>query len=80
MSELIHGVIHGKTIELKTDPGIGDGQPVEVLVRPAKLPAKSGDGIRRSAGALADDPHWDAIMDEIHQARKQERRPHAEAE
>lgn len=80
MNELIHGVIHGRTIELQSDPGLGDGLAVEVLIRPAPVPASTGDGIRRSAGALADDPHWDAIMDEIHQARKQERRPHAEAE
>ncbi len=80
MSDLVHGVIHGKTIELQSDPGLGEGQAVEVLIRPAPSPVRAGDGIRRSAGALADDPHWDAIMDEIHQARKQERRPHAEAE
>ena len=80
MSELIHGVIYGKTIELQSDPGLGDGQPVAILIRPAPRPATAGDGIRRSAGALSDDPHWDAIMDEIQQARKQERRPHAEAE
>jgi len=80
MSDLIHGVIHGKTIELQSDPGLGDGQPVEVFIRPAPSVGTSGDGIRRSAGALADDPHWHAIMEEIHQARKQERRPHLEAE
>jgi len=27
------------------------------------------------AGALADDPYWDTIMEEIDQARKVERRP-----
>lgn len=80
MSVLIHGVIHGKTIELQSNPGLGDGEPVEVLIRPAASAARPGDGIRRSAGALVDDPHWDAIMDEIHQARKQERRPSVEAE
>ena len=26
-------------------------------------------------GALADDTEWDAIMEEIHQARKADRRP-----
>lgn len=80
MGELIHGVIHGRTIELQTDPGLGEGQPVEVLIRPAPLPAMPDDGIRRSAGALTDDAHWDSIMDEIYQSRQQERRPHAEVE
>jgi hypothetical protein len=78
MNELIHGVIHGKTVELETDPGLSDGQAVEVLLRPASVRTTPGDGIRRSAGALADDPYWDAIMDEVHQARKQERRSHGE--
>jgi hypothetical protein len=42
-----------------------------------KLPAIQtwGEGIKRCAGALADDPEWDAIMEEVHQGRKLERRP-----
>ena len=80
MTQLIAGVIHGKTIELQADPGLGDGQRVEVLVRPAPHRAGSGEGIRRTAGALAGDLHWDVIMDEIHQARKRERRPQVESE
>jgi hypothetical protein len=36
---------------------------------------KPGDGLLRTEGALADDLEWDAIMDEIHRARKLERRP-----
>ena len=37
-----------------------------------------GEGIRRTEGALADDSEWDAIMEEIHQDRRQERRPQTE--
>ena len=72
MSRILHGVVHGKTIELADDPGIADGQSVEVVVRPAKADKPWGDGIRSSAGALADD--WteedDRILEEIYQDRK----------
>jgi hypothetical protein len=77
----ISGKIHGRTIELSEDPGLQDGQNVRVQVTtlpPATEPW--GEGLRRCAGALADDPEWDAIMDEIHEARKLERLPGAEDE
>jgi hypothetical protein len=47
------------------------------VISPAE---KWGEGILRTAGALADDPYWDAIMDEVHLARKIERRSQTEAE
>ena len=37
-----------------------------------------GEGFLRTEGALADDPHWDSIMEEVQQARKIERRRQAE--
>lgn len=71
MSKILHGVVHGRTIELTDDPGIADGQSVKVIVRPAKADKPWGEGIRRSAGALADD--WtdedDRILEEIYQDR-----------
>jgi len=80
MTKTIHGKIHGKTIELDEDLGVAEGQEVEVQVKiiPAKKPW--GEGILRTAGALADDPEWDAIMEEIYQARKLERKPQLEEE
>jgi hypothetical protein len=39
-----------------------------------------GEGFLRTEGALADDPEWDSIMEEIHQARKVERRPQGDLE
>jgi hypothetical protein len=78
MAKILHGTIHGKTIELDEDPGAVDGQEVEVQVKVISPAKKWGDGILRTAGALADDPHWDAIMEEIHQARKVQRRPQIE--
>lgn len=70
MIRTIHGVIHGKTIQLDEDLGVAAGQEVEVQVRVVSAATISaagnhGDGLRRCAGALADDPHWDAIMMEI---------------
>ena len=75
MTRIIHGRIHGKTIELDEDPGVAEGQEVEVQVKIVEPARKWGEGVLRTAGALADDTEWDAIMAEIYQARKQERRP-----
>jgi hypothetical protein len=76
MVKKTHGIVRGKTIELDEDPGIPDGQEVEVQVRVIPQPLrKPGEGLLRTEGALADDPEWDAIMEEIHQIRKLERRP-----
>ena len=80
MTKTIHGKVHGKTIELDEDIGVAEGQEVEVQVKIVQPAKKWGGGILRTAGALADDPYWDAIMEEVHQARKVERRPQAELE
>jgi hypothetical protein len=77
ISNRLHGVINGKTIELTEDPGVPAGQEVEVLVSP--LPDKNagwGAGLRRCSGALANE--WtdedDLILEEIYQERKHDRR------
>ncbi len=76
MTKIFHGRIRGRTIELEEDPGIADGQKVSVQVKILPAPSRrTGDGFLRTAGALADDTEWDAIMDEIYRARKLERRP-----
>lgn len=70
-SSNLRGVIRGKTIELANDPGLEDGQEVEVTLRAATSPESWGDGLRRAAGALADS--WqaedDAILAKIQQDR-----------
>ena len=69
-------MVRGKTIELDEDPGVAEGQQVEVQVRTIpKSTRKPGEGLLRTEGALADDEEWDAIMEEIYQSRKLERRP-----
>ncbi len=80
MTRTILGTVHGRTIELREDFDVAEGQQVEVQVT-IVLPAKAwGEGILQSAGGWADYPELDAIMEEIHQNRKLERRPQWEAE
>lgn len=78
--KLARGVVHGKTIELTEDLGLTEGQEVEVRVEVVPAGKVWGEGILRSAGALANDPHWDGIMEEIQQVRKRDRRPQMEGE
>ena len=73
MSEVVHGVIHGKMIELKADPGLADGVAVEITIRPLQasdLEAKVA-AIRRTAGSLAHLPQedWDALDEIVNQRR-----------
>jgi hypothetical protein len=78
---LTRGVVHGKTIELSEDLGLAEGQEVEVTVKIVpKSGRQPGEGFLRTEGALADDPYWDGIMEEIYQARKHQRRPQMEEE
>jgi hypothetical protein len=72
MNKIIQGVIHGNTIELSENPGLADGQSVQVVVQAVEPPRPWGEGIRKSAGALAG--QWteedDKILEEIYQHRK----------
>jgi hypothetical protein len=69
VSDLIEGVIHGKTIELSADPGLVDGQ--RVVVRVVAFPA--GDvrieAIQRSADCLSGMPSeaWDDLEEIVRQ-------------
>ena len=75
MSITVHGVMHGRTIEIDEDVGVAEGQKVEVQVKIVSMSArKPGEGFFRTEGALADDMEWDGIMEEIYKARKVERR------
>lgn len=80
MIKSMHGVVHGRTIEFSEDIGMADGLEVEVQVKATPRGKEWGAGILRTAGALADDPYWDAIMDQVHRARKADRRPQLEGE
>ncbi len=62
-SSSLRGFIHGKTIELVNDPGLKEGQEVEVTLRPTTKAESWGEGLNRAAGALADS--WQTEDDEI---------------
>jgi hypothetical protein len=72
MSKVLHGRVHRRTIQLAEDAGLAEGQEVEVSIRtvPKGTAQMPGYGLLRTEGALADDPYWDAIMEEIHRERK----------
>jgi len=71
MTKTIQGTVHGRTIELAEDLGLGAGQQVELQVTIVQPPKVWGEGLRRCAGALADE--WseedDHILEAIHQSR-----------
>jgi hypothetical protein len=76
MVRQVQGIIRGKTIELSEDPGIADGQQVEITIKALPTPRSWGEGLRRCAGAFAAD--WteedDRILEAIHQERKRDTR------
>ena len=74
MSKTVHGVVHGRTIELDEDLGVSEGQEVEVQIKLVTKNGTWGEGIRRSAGGWNDHPEMGEIMDKIQQDRKLERR------
>jgi hypothetical protein len=46
MTRLMHGIVHGKTIELSEDLGLSDGQAVELIVMPAGSSETSAEATR----------------------------------
>jgi hypothetical protein len=72
MNQSIPGIIHGNTIELSQNPGLAEGQSVDVVIHTSTLTRTRGEGILKSAGALANE--WteedDRILEEIYQERK----------
>ncbi len=51
-SNILKGIVHGRTIELDHEPGFPEGQRVSVTLLPALPP---GEGLRRSFGSWAND-------------------------
>lgn len=48
MSKIIHGKIHGKTIQLSEDLGLAEGQEVEIRITVAQPSRKWGEGVLRT--------------------------------
>ena len=82
MNTTLQGIVHGKTIELEEDPGIADGQKVQVQIAvcspkkklPGPPPGWKPGQPSKTAGLLAD--CWteedDRILEEIYRDRKRE--------
>jgi hypothetical protein len=72
MTKTVHGKAQGRTIVLDEPLGLPLGQEVDVTVIPVTRERLWGEGIRRSAGALADS--WtdedDRILEQIHDDRR----------
>jgi len=62
-------IVREKSIELEVDPGLLDGQQVDVVISPVRRESVADEGILRSAGALAADPDFEADMAEIQRER-----------
>jgi len=78
MREVMFGVVYGKTILLKDDPGIQEGQEVEVIVRVRTAttpePPPGLEGIRSAAGLMADyTKKDDEILEEIYRDRQSDK-------
>ena len=73
MTKTIHGTVHGKIFELDEDLGVAEGQEVEVQMKVVSATTTWGEGLRRSAGALADIPGLDEDMQQILRERKTDR-------
>ena len=73
MNRKLGGVVHGKTIELEEDPGIADGEHVEITINTSEATSTWGNGIRRSAGAAVDIPQFDEVFALIQEERKSAR-------
>lgn len=84
MTKILHGKVHGKTIELDEDLGVAEGQEVEIQVKimgskkklPGPPPGWKPGVASRTAGILADS--WtdedDRLLEEIQKDRKRESR------
>lgn len=70
MVKQVQGVIHGKTIELDQDPGIAEGQRVDVKVRISSPTRTWGEGILRSAGIAAEVPGFDEAFEQVQRDRE----------
>jgi hypothetical protein len=59
MTKVLHGIVHGKTIEATEDLGMLDGQAVELIVTAAPspgAPAAEGSGSQNSPKKLPGPP------------------------
>jgi len=73
------GTVHGRTIELETEPGLPDGQQVTVTVelvpQEKTVVENPRQALKRAAGSWSDDPEGlDRFLEWNRQQRKINRR------
>jgi hypothetical protein len=74
MKAITHGFVRGRTIELSAETGLPEGQEVTVTLEAVSSKLPPGEGIRRSAGAWANEAaDLDAFLEWNRQQRKQAR-------
>ncbi|MGD9856390.1 MAG: hypothetical protein AB7U20_15700 [Planctomycetaceae bacterium] len=73
----VHGIIHGRTIELHSETDLPEGQEVNVIVQPIdKQNLPPGEGLRLSTGACADEEDaWDEFDKWYREERERDRPP-----
>ena len=69
MSNIVEGVIRGRTIELQSDLGFESGQRISIAFNSPTSPDAGVEAILRTAGAMADDPEFEADMEQIQRDR-----------
>lgn len=70
MPEVIEGIIRGKMIELASDPGLAEGQAVQVVVKPLVTLDQRRQALLRTAGSMVDDPEFEAVMRQLESERR----------
>ena len=76
MTQVMHGTVSGSTIHLASNPGLEDGQRVEVILRPIEASTRQpGDGIRAAFGGWSDDAEGlDEYIRQVYEARHSDQR------
>ncbi|MBN2291330.1 MAG: hypothetical protein JXM70_02830 [Pirellulales bacterium] len=77
MGKKFTGIVRGSIIELDESPGLADGERVKIELE-TESHLQWGEGIKRSAGALAEDVEFGKAMEQIQLERKSDSRPAVE--
>ncbi len=70
MSNIVEGIIRGKTIELQSELGFEDGQRISIAFNSPITPNSGIEAILRTAGARTDNPDEEAVMDQLQRDRR----------
>ncbi|MBI1902106.1 MAG: hypothetical protein HYS13_13470 [Planctomycetia bacterium] len=77
-TNMLKGVVHGRTIELAEEPGLPDGQEVMVILQAAAVEpaAAQGESLRRAFGSWSEEgADLDDYLRQVRENRKVGRRP-----